>query len=157
MRNNTLEKIMQTVLTADEKETELVGRKLGEKLRGGEVIALDGDLGAGKTIFTKGIAKGLGISAQILSPTFNIVREYAGRLKLYHFDFYRLSEAEELREIGFAEYLQPDAVVVIEWAELFPEVLPQQRISVHISYQKENETGRELLLCGEETFLENNL
>ena len=102
MRNNTLEKIMQTVLTADEKETELVGRKLGEKLRGGEVIALDGDLGAGKTIFTKGIAQGLGISAQILSPTFNIVREYAGRLKLYHFDFYRLSEAEELREIGLA-------------------------------------------------------
>ena len=144
---------MQTVLTADEKETELFGQKLGERLKGGEVIALDGDLGAGKTVFTKGIARGLGIRTQILSPTFNIVREYAGRLKLYHFDFYRLCEAEELREIGFVEYLQPDAVVVVEWAELFPEVLPQRTLSVRINYQKENEMGRELLIRGEEILL----
>lgn len=123
---------MQVWQTQNEQQTEDAGRALAETLRGGEVITLRGDLGAGKTVFTRGLARGLGIASPILSPTFTIVREYTGRLKLYHFDFYRLTEAEELGEIGFEEYMQSDAVVVIEWAELFPEVLPARRISVQI-------------------------
>jgi len=129
-----LEKDIQTIITTNEQETRQVGEQLGSSLAGGEVIALNGDLGAGKTVLTKGIALGMGIDAHILSPTFNIVREYHGRKMLYHFDFYRLTEAEELYEIGFSEYLREDAVVVIEWAQLFPEVLPQNCICIDIAY-----------------------
>ena len=96
---------MQVWQTQNEQQTEDAGRALAETLRGGEVITLRGDLGAGKTVFTRGLARGLGIASPILSPTFTIVREYTGRLKLYHFDFYRLTEAEELGEIGFEEYM----------------------------------------------------
>ncbi len=143
---------MRTVFTVNEQETEQIGYQLAKKMKGGETVALSGDLGAGKTVFTKGIAKGLNICSPILSPTFNIVREYQGRLKLYHFDFYRLTEVEELHEIGFEEYFQKDSVVVIEWAELFEQVLPKETISVQICYTEENEKERKILIAGEEEF-----
>ena len=141
---------MQVWQTQNEQQTEDAGRALAETLRGGEVITLRGDLGAGKTVFTRGLARGLGIASPILSPTFTIVREYTGRLKLYHFDFYRLIEAEELGEIGFEEYMQSDAVVVIEWAELFPEVLPARRISVQIEASGGAAAGRKICIWQEE-------
>lgn len=141
---------MQVWQTETEEQTEAVGRALAGTLRGGEVITLRGDLGAGKTVFTRGLARGLGIASPILSPTFTIVREYAGRLKLYHFDFYRLTEAEELQEIGFEEYVQPEAVVVIEWAELFPEVLPARRIVVQIEASGAAGAGRKICIWREE-------
>ena len=141
---------MQVWQTQNEQQTEDAGRALAETLRGGEVITLRGDLGAGKTVFTRGLARGLGIASPILSPTFTIVREYTGRLKLYHFDFYRLTEAEELGEIGFEEYMQSDAVVVIELAELFPEVLPARRISVQIEASGAAAAGRKICIWQEE-------
>ena len=141
---------MQVWQTETEEQTEAVGRALAGTLRGGEVITLRGDLGAGKTVFTRGLARGLGIASPILSPTFTIVREYAGRLKLYHFDFYRLTEAEELQEIGFEEYMQPEAVVVIEWAELFPEMLPARRIVVQIEASGAAGVGRKICIWQEE-------
>mgnify|MGYP000160978217 CR=1 FL=1 len=119
------------------------------------IFALYGPMGVGKSTFVRAVAACLGVTDDVSSPTFALVNEYQTKngKSLYHFDFYRLCEAEELREIGFMEYLQPDAVVVVEWAELFPEVLPQRTLSVRINYQKENEMGRELLIRGEEILL----
>ncbi len=117
-----------------EKETENAGYELGKTLRGGDIVALNGDLGTGKTVFTRGIARALGISAPIQSPTFTIVREYRGELRLCHFDLYRVTEAEELYEIGFDDYLDDDTVAVIEWADMFPEVIPKKAVRVTIGY-----------------------
>ena len=117
-----------------EKETENAGYELGKTLRGGDIVALNGDLGTGKTVFTRGIARSLGISAPIQSPTFTIVREYRGELRLCHFDLYRVTEAEELYEIGFEDYLDDDTVAVIEWADMFPEVIPKKAVRVTIGY-----------------------
>jgi tRNA threonylcarbamoyladenosine biosynthesis protein TsaE len=117
-----------------EKETENAGYELGKTLRGGDIVALNGDLGTGKTVFTRGIARALGISAPIQSPTFTIVREYRGELRLCHFDLYRVTEAEELYEIGFEDYLDDDTVAVIEWADMFPEVIPKKPVRVTIGY-----------------------
>ena len=117
-----------------EKETENAGYELGKALRGGDIVALNGDLGTGKTVFTRGIARALGISAPIQSPTFTIVREYRGELRLCHFDLYRVTEEEELYEIGFDDYLDDDTVAVIEWADMFPEVIPKKAVRVTIGY-----------------------
>ena len=117
-----------------EKETENAGYELGKTLRGGDIVALNGDLGTGKTVFTRGIARALGISAPIQSPTFTIVREYRGELRLCHFDLYRVTEAEELYEIGFEDNLDDDTVAVIEWADMFPEVIPKKAVRVTIGY-----------------------
>jgi tRNA threonylcarbamoyladenosine biosynthesis protein TsaE len=129
-----------------EKETENAGYELGKTLRGGDIVALNGDLGTGKTVFTRGIARALGISAPIQSPTFTIVREYRGELRLCHFDLYRVTEAEELYEIGFDDYLDDDTVAVIEWADMFPEVIPKKAVRVTIGYcpdgQRRIETER---------------
>ena len=117
-----------------EKETENAGYELGKTLRGGDIVALNGDLGTGKTVFTRGIARALGISAPIQSPTLTIVRLYRGELMLCHFDLYRVTEAEELYEIGFEDYLDDDTVAVIEWADMFPEVIPKKAVRVTIGY-----------------------
>ncbi|MBR4623016.1 MAG: tRNA (adenosine(37)-N6)-threonylcarbamoyltransferase complex ATPase subunit type 1 TsaE [Clostridia bacterium] len=122
------------IYSETEKETENAGYELGKTLRGGDIVALNGDLGTGKTVFTRGIARALGISAPIQSPTFTIVREYRGELRLCHFDLYRMTEAEELYEIGFDDYLDDDTVAVIEWADMFPEVIPEKAIRVGIGY-----------------------
>jgi tRNA threonylcarbamoyladenosine biosynthesis protein TsaE len=121
---------MYQIITKSVGETGLVGFRLGETLAGGDVVCLRGGLGTGKTAFTGGIAGALGISGYITSPTFTIVNEYAGRLPLYHFDVYRISDPEEMFEIGFEEYLDAGGVVVIEWAELIKEILPGDHIEV---------------------------
>lgn len=102
-------------LSAD--ETFDLGEKLGETLKNGDIVALYGDLGAGKTVFAKGIASGLGVSEEITSPTFTLLKQYEGRLRLCHFDLYRIEDDEALENIGFYEYLGGEGVCVIEWAE----------------------------------------
>ncbi|MEP7071989.1 MAG: tRNA (adenosine(37)-N6)-threonylcarbamoyltransferase complex ATPase subunit type 1 TsaE [Verrucomicrobiota bacterium] len=120
------------IISASQSETEARGESLAQKLGPGEVIGLTGDVGAGKTHFTKGIARGLGVPGEITSPTFTLVHEYErGRLPLYHFDFYRLERLEELVAIGFEEYLDANGVCVIEWADRFREALPERTRWVH--------------------------
>ena len=119
--------------TWSREETFALGKKYGEQARSGQVWALAGDLGTGKTVFTKGFASGLGVDEDVSSPTFTILQVYeSGRLPLYHFDLYRIAEPEELYEIGFEEYLDGEGVTLIEWADLFPEMLPPDAISVII-------------------------
>lgn len=110
------------------------GRMLGEKVPKGTVICLSGDLGTGKTLFSKGFAKGLLIDEPVVSPTFTIVQEYkSGRLPLYHFDTYRIADPYEMDEIGFDDYLYGDGVCLIEWPEMVEELLPENRIDIKIS------------------------
>jgi tRNA threonylcarbamoyladenosine biosynthesis protein TsaE len=115
-------------------QTALAGAFLGHACEGGEVIRLDGTLGAGKTVLDKGIARGMGIKAPVTSTTFTFLKEYQGRLALYHFDFYRLENSERNPEIEFAEYLQPDAVCVVEWAEYAPAFLPDAHLHLLVRY-----------------------
>lgn len=122
---------MEFIIDSVEKTIEL-GFHLGSKLKAGDIVCLNGDLGAGKTHFTKGIAKGLGIQEQITSPTFTIVNEYEGRLKLYHFDVYRVNDPDEIENIGFDEYIFGKGVSIIEWSEYIDELIPEERINVLI-------------------------
>lgn len=128
--------------TKSREETSALAESFADKLNGGEVIALKGDIGAGKTVFTKGLAKGLGVSSNVTSPTFNIVRQYKGRLPLFHFDVYRISDIDEMFEIGFEEYLDGEGVVVIEWPELIQELIPQD--AIRITIEREGEESRRI-------------
>ena len=126
---------MRTVIIKNEKETEAFGLSLAQSLKKGDVVALIGDLGTGKTALTKYIARGLGIKSVITSPTFTIVQEYhEGRLPLYHFDVYRIADPEEMYEIGYEEYFYGDGVCVVEWADLIEELLPQEARIIRIEY-----------------------
>lgn len=136
------------IIAQTPEETMKIAGKLAETFSGGEVVGLDGGLGAGKTVFVKGFARGLGVRAAITSPTFNIVREYAGRLPLYHFDVYRIEEPEEMFEVGFAEYLSSGGVTIIEWASRVEALLPPGCIRVEI--QGAGEDARVLEICGME-------
>lgn len=114
-------------------DTQEIACRIADMLAPGDVICMYGDLGAGKTAFVKGLAKGLGIDDHITSPTFTIVNEYFGRLKLYHFDVYRITDPDEMYEIGYEEYVYGDGVSVIEWPQLIDEILPEKRYNVKIS------------------------
>jgi len=110
-----------------------LGKKLGKEAKAGQVFCLDGDLGVGKTVFTKGLAQGLGIEEPIQSPTFTIVREYEeGRLPFYHFDVYRIGDVEEMDEIGYEDYVYGGGVCLIEWANLIEEILPDHYTKIEI-------------------------
>jgi hydrolase, P-loop family len=120
-----------------ERETEEFGRSLAEKLEAGDVLALIGDLGTGKTTLTKSIAKGLGIEEMITSPTFTIVSEYfSGRLPLFHFDVYRLSGEDEAFEAGLEEYFDRGGICVIEWADIIEGLLPENTKYIFLEYGK---------------------
>lgn len=122
------------VETFSPEETFLLGELLGGRSRAGEVYTFSGDLGAGKTVFTQGFARGLGISEPVNSPTFTILQMYeGGRLPLYHFDVYRVAGAEEMDEIGYEDCIYGEGVCLIEWAELIGEILPQSRIEIDIT------------------------
>lgn len=112
-----------------------IGAKLGKSLRAGDVVALIGDLGAGKTVFTKGIAQALGVRniRYVNSPTFVIIKEYKGRLPLYHFDLYRLNKSSVLDAENFEEYFYGDGVTVVEWADKISKLLPKRHIEVRLS------------------------
>lgn len=114
-------------------ETERLGYRLGMQAKAGEVYCLDGDLGVGKTVFTQGFARGLGIEEPVSSPTFTIVQQYEeGRLPLYHFDVYRIGDVSEMDEIGYEDYFYGGGVCLIEWSQLIPEILPEEVIRVQI-------------------------
>ena len=123
-----------TTYSAD--ETQALGKKLAESLRPGDVIAYFGDLGAGKTAFTRGIAEGLGVSEQVTSPTYTIVNEYlSGRLPLFHFDMYRLGSSDELFDIGWEDYLARGGVCAVEWSENVEDALQD---AIRITIEKDS-------------------
>ena len=126
---------MASIISRSAEETFQFGHDFASRVRAGDVLALTGDLGAGKTHFVKGLAAGLGISADVTSPTFTLIHEYGGgRLPLYHIDCYRLETTDELLAVGVDEYLRSDGVTAIEWADKFAEILPPdaQWIRFHV-------------------------
>ena len=121
-------------------DTFRVGEQLAKDARPGDIYTLDGDLGVGKTIFTKGMAKGLGIEEPVTSPTFTILQEYeSGRLPVYHFDVYRIGDPEEMDEIGYEDYFYGQGICLIEWAGLIEELIPKE--AVRICIEKDLEKG----------------
>ena len=119
--------------TENPEETFALGQKIGRAATPGQVYTLTGDLGVGKTVFTQGVASGLGITEPVNSPTFTIVQVYEeGRLPFYHFDVYRIGDIEEMEEIGYDDYFFGEGICLIEWAELIKEILPENRISITI-------------------------
>ena len=119
--------------TNSEKETFELGKNLGEQAKAGQIFCLNGDLGVGKTVFTQGFAKGLGIEENVNSPTFTIIQVYEeGRIPLYHFDVYRIGDPEEMYEIGYEEYFFGEGVCLIEWAKLIDELIPEEAINIEI-------------------------
>lgn len=130
-------------------ETYALGKKLGEEAKPGAVYCLSGDLGVGKTVFTKGFAVGLGVTDTVNSPTFTIVQEYKGRLPFYHFDAYRIEEPEEMEEIGYEDYFYGDGACMIEWAELIEELIPAEAVKVRISKDLQKGTDYRLITVGE--------
>ncbi|MBA2175812.1 tRNA (adenosine(37)-N6)-threonylcarbamoyltransferase complex ATPase subunit type 1 TsaE [Halobacillus locisalis] len=123
-------------------ETMQFAERLGKLLQSGDVCTLEGDLGAGKTTFTKGLGLGLGVKRTINSPTFTIIKEYQGRVPFYHMDVYRLEDSDE--DLGFDEYFEGEGVCVVEWAHFIEEFLPEERLAIRIAY--EDETHRTIVL-----------
>lgn len=140
-KNGMEENIKEMIIeTNSERETFDLGRRIGEQAKPGQIYTLDGDLGVGKTIFTKGVAAGLGITEPVNSPTFTIVQVYdGGRMPFYHFDVYRIGDPEEMEEIGYEDYFFGEGVCMVEWAHLIEELLPQDIIRVKI--EKDLEQG----------------
>ncbi len=139
--------IQQVRLTSHSpEETVIIGEQLGRLLIEGDVIALYGDLGTGKTVLAKGIARGVGIQDTVHSPTFTLVHEYMGPLALYHIDLYRIDESE-IESLGLDEYMESGGVVVVEWAEKMKVLLPTERID--ITLRKTNESTREIVITGQ--------
>src|SRR5450759_5272138 len=136
------------IISVSAQQTWGIARFIGEKLREGDVLALSGELGSGKTCFTGGLARGLGVSEkyQITSPTFTLINEYPARCKLYHFDVYRLSSYSELEDLGYEEYFAGDGVVVIDWAEKIAKLIPRDSIFINFEYVDEN--SRKMIIRG---------
>ena len=136
-------------LTHNEAETEALGARLAAVLTPGAVVAYRGDLGTGKTAFTRGLARGLGYTGRVTSPTFTIVNEYeGGRLPLFHFDMYRLADADELFDIGWEDYLDRGGVCAVEWSEQVSEALPEGSILVALSRRREDPAWRAITIEG---------
>ena len=136
-------------LTHNEAETEALGARLAAALSPGAVVAYRGDLGMGKTAFTRGLARGLGYPGRVTSPTFTIVNEYeGGRLPLFHFDMYRLESADDLYDIGWEDYLDRGGVCAVEWSERVEEALPPETVSVTLSRRDEGPSWRTITIEG---------
>lgn len=127
--------------------TQELAYNIAKVLDAGDVLTLEGELGAGKTAFTKGLAKGLGITRNVNSPTFTIVKEYKGKVPLYHMDVYRLEDSDE--DIGFSEYFNGDGISVVEWAQFIEEYLPEERLEITINYKDENSRRLEFKAFGD--------
>ena len=138
------------IISNSESETVLEGEKLGQTLTPGSIIALRGDLGAGKTAFTRGLAKGLGIEVNVQSPTFTIVNEYPGNIPLFHFDMYRLQSEDELYDIGWYDYLERNGVCAVEWSEKVPNAFPPETIFINMSILDEKRRRLEISTDKEE-------
>ncbi|MBQ6289009.1 MAG: tRNA (adenosine(37)-N6)-threonylcarbamoyltransferase complex ATPase subunit type 1 TsaE [Clostridia bacterium] len=130
---------MNTVITNSAAETRELGKRLAEKLKAGDVILLEGDLGAGKSEFARGVAKGLGVTETVTSPSFTILNVYeSGKLPLYHFDWYRLESSEELYELGMDEYLGGNGIALVEWPAQCPDAVPEEYLRIRITATGEN-------------------
>ena len=128
------------MITKSAAETRALGEKLAGRLKPGDVLLLEGDLGAGKSELTRGIAKGLGVTETVTSPSFTILNVYeSGRCPLYHFDWYRLESAEELYELGMDEYLGGDGIAVVEWPGRCPDAVPEGAVRIRMTAAGENE------------------
>ena len=133
MQKQERNRIMKIIETYSPEETFQAGKRLGEQAGKGQVYCLDGDLGVGKTVFTQGFAKGLGIQSDVNSPTFTIIQQYEeGRLPLYHFDVYRIGDISEMDEIGYEDCFYGEGVCLIEWASLVEEIIPETAIEIRI-------------------------
>lgn len=143
---------MKIIETRNEDDTRKLGKILGELVKAGTVITLNGDLGVGKTVFTQGFAQGLGVNEPVNSPTFTIVQVYEeGRMPFYHFDVYRIGDIEEMEEIGYEDYFYGNGVCLVEWAELIKEILPEKYVEIFI--EKDLNYGfdyRKITIKGEE-------
>ena len=131
---------MATFISNSPAETEAIGRRLAEDVGAGSALALTGDLGSGKTVFVKGLVVGLGSSADVTSPTFTILHEYrGGRVTVYHFDFFRLEDRQSVARLGLDDYFFGDGVSVIEWADRFPEFIPEQARWILFEIKSQNQ------------------
>lgn len=139
---------MNTFISHDFNQTEMIGQKLAKKLKKGDVVALFGGLGMGKTAFVRGLAKGLSIKEDVSSPTFSIVHDYGGNPALIHFDMYRVNTWEDLNTTGFFDYLDLNEILAIEWSENIESALPQNSICVEIS-KGESDDDRIIKITGE--------
>ncbi|MCA0984461.1 tRNA (adenosine(37)-N6)-threonylcarbamoyltransferase complex ATPase subunit type 1 TsaE [Halobacillus yeomjeoni] len=137
-------------ISSSPEETKDFAEKLGQRLEAGDVLTLEGDLGAGKTTFTKGLGLGLGVKRTINSPTFTIIKEYMGRVPFYHMDVYRLEDSEE--DLGFDEYFEGEGVTVVEWAHFIENYLPEERLDLSIHYL--DETRRKITLDAQSSHFE---
>ncbi len=128
-------------ITKSPEETKELAAELAAKLKPGDVLALDGELGSGKTCFVQGLAKGLGIpnNRYVRSPSFTLINEYEGKIPLYHFDFYRLNNAAEVADLGIDEYFEGQGITVVEWAEKFPGTLPERAVCITFEIISEDE------------------
>jgi tRNA threonylcarbamoyladenosine biosynthesis protein TsaE len=131
-----------TTTTRSAAETTELAVRVGALLRAGDVVVLDGELGSGKTVFAKGIARALGVTGPVVSPTFTVVREYAGRVPLVHVDVYRLDHLQELHDLGFDDLLGDDAVTVVEWGDRVSAVLPADRLEVSLTALDDDDDAR---------------
>lgn len=137
-------------ISNSEKDTYKLAKMFEEKLHGGEVVVLNGDLGAGKTTFTKGLCKALGVTENVTSPTFTLMNIYkSGRLNLYHFDMYRIEDESEALELGLDEFFNSNGVCMIEWAENIRNMIPKNHITINITKLGENSREFEFMGMGE--------
>ncbi|MDW7738839.1 MAG: tRNA (adenosine(37)-N6)-threonylcarbamoyltransferase complex ATPase subunit type 1 TsaE [Bacillota bacterium] len=143
-KNGTMRQAEAYITTRLEEETAYIGELFGRYLDKPLVVALQGELGAGKTVFTRGAARGLEVTDRVSSPTFVLLKIYNGRLPVYHFDFYRLSSDEDIIELGFDEYLPGDGIAFIEWPERLPDLLPPEylKIDIELFYDEKGEGRR---------------
>lgn len=120
------------IMSESSEQTEKIAYDMAAFLEPGDVVCLGGDLGAGKTVFAKGLVKALGVEGYVTSPTFTIVNEYSGKYPIYHFDVYRINDVDEMFEIGFEEYIYGEGISIIEWADNIREILPPSRLRIDI-------------------------
>lgn len=147
-----------TYRTSSPEQTIALGREIGKRMRGGEVIAYRGGLGAGKTTITRGISEGMGLGDEVTSPTFALVNEYRkkeSRLSLIHFDMYRITSGEDLETTGFFDYMDEDTVLAVEWSENIDEELPDNCIRITINRISDDERELTILTCGGDDRFEN--
>jgi tRNA threonylcarbamoyladenosine biosynthesis protein TsaE len=142
-----------TIISNSEEETIHLGNIIGRHLISGDIIALSGELGSGKTCITRGIARGMGISEKfhVTSPTFTLINEYPGKIPLYHLDVYRLSGSEDLEDLGYEEYFYGNGAVVIEWAEKIHDIIPPGSIFIYLKYINKNKRKVDITYNGEKT------
>lgn len=137
---------MYTITTRSESETLFLGKMLGGMLKPGDLVTLNGDLGAGKTCLARGVGSGLDVAGRVKSPSFALVNEYEGRIPLYHMDVYRLDNPAEIEDLGYEEYFYGTGATLVEWAERISSYLPEQRLDIMISKVPNDEDTRKITL-----------